>query len=63
MLAALEELLAREGIEELRLNVFVANQPARRLYAAAGCEQVDEDGRRCRLRKRLTPGRDTEAHR
>jgi ribosomal protein S18 acetylase RimI-like enzyme len=55
MLAALEERLARAGVEELRLNVNLANLPARRLYAAAGYEQVDEDRRVCRLRKRLAP--------
>jgi ribosomal protein S18 acetylase RimI-like enzyme len=55
MLAALEERLARDGVEELRLNVNLANLPARRLYAAAGYEQVDGDGRVCRLRKRLAP--------
>jgi ribosomal protein S18 acetylase RimI-like enzyme len=53
MLAALEETLARGGIEELHLNVNIANEPARRLYAAAGYEQVGEDERICRLRKRL----------
>ena len=53
MLAALEERLAHDGVDELRLNVNLANLPARRLYAAAGYEQVDEDGRVCRLRKRL----------
>jgi ribosomal protein S18 acetylase RimI-like enzyme len=54
MLAALEEVLARDGIDELRLNVFVANEPARRLYASAGYELFGQDERRCRLRKRLT---------
>ncbi len=54
MLAALEELLARDGIEELRLNVFRANEPARALYADAGYEQTGEDERRCYLRKRLS---------
>ncbi len=53
MLAALEERLVRDGIDELLLNVNVGNLPARRLYAAAGYEQVDETGRVCRLRKRL----------
>lgn len=53
MLAALEQRLVRDGIDELLLNVNVANLPARRLYAAAGYEQVDEDRRVCRLRKRL----------
>jgi ribosomal protein S18 acetylase RimI-like enzyme len=54
MLAALEELLADSGVDELRLTVFVGNEPARRLYASAGYEQLDDDGRECRLRKRLT---------
>ena len=53
MLAALEELLALDGIEELRLNVFRANEPARALYADAGYEQTGEDERRCYLSKRL----------
>jgi ribosomal protein S18 acetylase RimI-like enzyme len=53
MLAALEELLAREGIEQLRLNVFRANEPARALYAAGGYEQTGGDERRRFLRKRL----------
>jgi len=55
MLAALEELLAGTGVDELRLTVFVGNKPARRLYASAGYEQLDDDGHQCRLRKRLTP--------
>jgi ribosomal protein S18 acetylase RimI-like enzyme len=54
MLAALEELLAATGVDELHLTVFVGNEPARRLYASTGYEQLDDDGRRCRLRKRLT---------
>jgi ribosomal protein S18 acetylase RimI-like enzyme len=59
MLAALEELLAGTGVDELRLTVFVGNEPARRLYASTGYEQLDDDGRQCRLRKRLTrPSRD-----
>jgi len=53
MLAALEELVAADGIDEVQLNVNVANEPARRLYDAAGYEQVGEDGRLRRLRKRL----------
>ena len=54
MLAALEELLAGEGIDELVLNVNLANVPAQRLYAAAGYERVGGDERVDRLRKRLT---------
>jgi ribosomal protein S18 acetylase RimI-like enzyme len=57
MLAALEELLARGGIKELRLNVNRANEPARALYADAGYEQTGEDERRYFLRKRLRPRR------
>ena len=57
MLAAIEELLAADGVEELRLNVFVANQAARRLYAATGYEEVEHDDRRVSLRKRLQPAR------
>jgi ribosomal protein S18 acetylase RimI-like enzyme len=53
MLAVLEERLVRYGIDELRLHVNRGNLPARRLYAAAGYEQVDEDQRILRLRKRL----------
>jgi ribosomal protein S18 acetylase RimI-like enzyme len=53
MLAALEERLVRDGVDELLLHVNVGNLPARRLYAAAGYEQVEEDQRVCRLRKRL----------
>lgn len=55
MLAALEARLAHGGIEELCLHVNAGNLPARRLYAAAGYQQVDvdEDRRVCRLRKRL----------
>jgi ribosomal protein S18 acetylase RimI-like enzyme len=55
MLSALERMLAAEGIVELRLNVFEANQPARRLYGRAGYELVEQrDGKR-HLGKRLTP--------
>jgi ribosomal protein S18 acetylase RimI-like enzyme len=55
MLAVLEDLLAGSGVDELCLTVFVGNEPARLLYASAGYEQLDNDGRQCRLRKRLTP--------
>ena len=41
--------------EELQLRVFVGNQAARRLYAAAGYEEVEPDERRVSLRKRLQP--------
>ena len=51
----MEELLAADGAEELQLRVFVGNQAARRLYAAAGYEEVEHDERRVSLRKRLQP--------
>ena len=41
-------------LDELHLTVFVGNEPARHLYAATGYEQLDDDGRQCRLRKRLS---------
>jgi diamine N-acetyltransferase len=53
MLEALEELLAADGVEELRLHVFVGNQAARGLYSAAGYDEVGRDELRVRLRKRL----------
>lgn len=55
MLSALEDLLANEGFRELRLNVSPANEPARKMYAAKGYELVDQDERRCRMRKQLLP--------
>lgn len=54
ILAALEELLARDGIDELRLDVNVGNEAARRFYAAVGYEQVYQDERQCHLRKHIT---------
>jgi predicted GNAT family acetyltransferase len=51
MLAALEETLVRGGVDEPHLHVNVGNKPARRMYAAAGYEQIGEDERP--LRKRL----------
>jgi ribosomal protein S18 acetylase RimI-like enzyme len=57
MLGALEQLLAADGVEELRLNVFVANEAARGLYEAADYEEVGRDERRVTLRKRLQPAR------
>jgi GNAT superfamily N-acetyltransferase len=53
ILAALEDLLVRDGIGELRLSVFRANEPARALYARIGYEQTGGDERRFFLRKRL----------
>jgi ribosomal protein S18 acetylase RimI-like enzyme len=55
MLEALEKLLAADGVQELRLNVFVGNQAARGLYSRAGYEEVDSDERRVSLRKELHP--------
>jgi ribosomal protein S18 acetylase RimI-like enzyme len=55
MLAALEEALALDGVEELRLTVFVANEPALRLYAATDFKSVGQDEHVCELRKRLGP--------
>jgi mycothiol synthase len=57
MLAALEELLTDDGVEELRLHVNRANDAARGLYASAGYEETGGDERRCFLRKRLVPTR------
>ena len=53
MLAALEQRLAGEGVDELVLHVNAGNLPARRLYAAAGYEQIGGDERVLRLRKLL----------
>ena len=53
MLDAMEDTLARVGIEELLLNVSIANTPGRRLDAAAGYELVGEDARVSRMRKHL----------
>lgn len=40
LLLALEQHLAAQGVTELSLNVFGANERARRLYAAAGYREV-----------------------
>jgi ribosomal protein S18 acetylase RimI-like enzyme len=53
MLAALDELLMRDGVDEICLTVFRANEPARRLYRAAGDEPVGGDERECFMCKRL----------
>jgi ribosomal protein S18 acetylase RimI-like enzyme len=53
MLAALEQFLAADAIEELRLHVNRANEAARALYTAAGYELTGGDERRLFLRKRL----------
>jgi ribosomal protein S18 acetylase RimI-like enzyme len=55
MLAALEEALALDGVKELRLSVFLANEPALRLYAAADFESIGQDEHVCKLRKPLGP--------
>jgi ribosomal protein S18 acetylase RimI-like enzyme len=56
MLAALEDTLARDGIVEVRLNVFDTNHPARTLYADAGYELVRALQGKSQLRKRLADG-------
>jgi ribosomal protein S18 acetylase RimI-like enzyme len=53
MLAALEELLSAEGVDELRLHVYAANEPGQGLYAAAGYEVVGRRESQVQLRKRL----------
>jgi hypothetical protein len=53
MLAALEESLAGDGIEELHLNVWESNLPAKSLYAAAGYVLAVQFPTMCQLRKRL----------
>jgi ribosomal protein S18 acetylase RimI-like enzyme len=53
MLAALETTLAAEGIDELDLNVYEANLPAKRLYAEAGYELVTQQATIRQLRKLL----------
>ena len=56
MLAAVEQLLADEGIGELRLNVNRANEAALALYASAAYEATGGDERRLFLCKRLPGG-------
>jgi ribosomal protein S18 acetylase RimI-like enzyme len=53
MLAALQQQLIADGIDELRLTVFRANEPARALYAGVGYTQTGEDERQYYLHKRL----------
>ena len=53
MLAALEALLAKEGVADLRLNVCESNLPAKSLYAAAGYEPTLQYPTMRQLRKRL----------
>jgi ribosomal protein S18 acetylase RimI-like enzyme len=53
MLAALEALLADEGITDLRLNVYESNLPAKALYAAAGYQLAEQYPTMRQLRKDL----------
>lgn len=54
ILAALEALLAVEGITELRLNVCESNLPAKCLYSAAGYLLAEQYPTMRQLRKRLS---------
>ena len=54
MLTALEELLAAEGVEELRLHVNVANESGQALYTAADYEELERSDTKASLRKRLS---------
>lgn len=56
MLAALEELLAAEGVEEVLLDVYAANEAGQALYASAGYELVGRSERQVQLRKQLSGG-------
>lgn len=53
MLAALEQLLAADGVVEIRLNVFDTNQRARPLYASVGYELVKPLDGMSQLHKRI----------
>ena len=53
MLAATEELVRREGGQELYLNVFRWNSIARALYDSAGYEVVHESETETGMRKAL----------
>lgn len=53
MLAALEAVLAADGIEEIRLNVFDTNHRAKALYASSGYVRVETLSGRAQLAKRL----------
>jgi ribosomal protein S18 acetylase RimI-like enzyme len=53
MLAALEALVAGEGVTELCLNVCESNVPAKRLYTAAGYRLATQYPTMCQLRKHL----------
>ncbi len=54
MLLAMENLLARDGVEELYLNVFRWNRVARSLYDSAGYEVAKDWETETRMRKRLS---------
>jgi ribosomal protein S18 acetylase RimI-like enzyme len=54
VLAALERLLSREGVPELRLNVFRWNEAALRLYERRGYAVVGEFPTTMHLRKLLS---------
>jgi len=56
VLEALEDRLARDGVEVLALHVNHGNAPARRLYAAAGYAESGRDERVVRLERRLKSG-------
>jgi len=53
MLAALEESLADDGVDEVHLNVWESNLPAKALYVAAGYVLAIQFPTMCQLRKRL----------
>jgi ribosomal protein S18 acetylase RimI-like enzyme len=53
MLGALEERLVGDGIDEIHLNVWESNLPAKCLYATAGYERAVQLPTMRRLRKRL----------
>ncbi len=55
LLRAVEELLLRDGVKELRFNVFAWNAAARALYETSGYETVREWKRELWMRKRLLP--------
>jgi len=57
MLQALEALLAAEGVETLRLNVFSTGTGSRGLYDSAGYEVLSAGEASAELCKRLSPAR------
>ncbi|MGE3268656.1 MAG: GNAT family N-acetyltransferase [Chloroflexota bacterium] len=60
MLAALEAQLARDGLTELRMNVWETNGPAKALYASAGYALAHQFETMRQLRKLIGPAADTE---